>query len=359
MNKSFPIKKPYFYDTKEGIDYFTQELLIDQNSKKLSEKEKQDIYKLNKDMKKSVLNHHIKTLKQFDNHDPSTYPSRPEVRGKLMEIERLEKDLAPPKLVNLPIVKNNINNIKPRSRTGNPSGRDYWKETVKLNAGNKGPTILPEVSPEDRNQLTPTKLWKEIYKDMSPFEKGTFNAEQRKNKLQRQKEEAAEKKAELAAKVKARRKAHYSKAWGAELDPKKMHNQDLKNNMKKWIREADSEKKKTAYGVKPNGFGSNPNIIPIGPIPHEKPWYEDIKKLRAESKEAEDKFKMVLVEGALDKLKDTGIETILIPESTAVSSEPLNLDQILNISRNISRIPPKERSLVKARLIASIPKARI
>ncbi len=171
MNKSFPIKKPYFYDTKEGIDYFTQELLIDQNSKKLSEKEKQDIHKLNKDMKKSVLNHHIKTLKQFDNHDPSTYPSRPEVRGKLMEIERLEKDLAPPKLVNLPIVKNNINNIKPRSRTGNPSGRDYWKETVKLNAGNKGPTILPEVSPEDRNQLTPTKLWKEIYKDMSPFEK--------------------------------------------------------------------------------------------------------------------------------------------------------------------------------------------
>jgi hypothetical protein len=129
--------------------------------------------------------------------------------------------------------------------------------------------------------------------------------------------------------------------------------------MREWIREADSEKKKVAYGVKPNGFDPNPNIIPIGPIPHEKPWYEDIKKLRAESKEAEDKFKMVLVEGALDKLKDTGIETILIPESTAVSSEPLNLDQILNISRNISRIPPKERSLVKARLIASIPKARI
>ena len=190
-----------------------------------------------------------------------------------------------------------------------------------------------------------------------------------------------QKKAELAAKVKARVRAHYSKAWGVELDPKKMKNQDkkladlpiikgninyqkipnqdLKSKMREWISEADSEKKKVAYGVKPNGFDPNPNVIPIGPIPHEKPWYEDIKKLRAESKEAEDKFKMVLVEGALDKLKDTGIETILIPESTAVSSEPLNLDQILNISRNISRIPPKERSLVKARLIASIPKARI
>ena len=33
----------------------------------------------------------------------------------------------------------------------------------------------------------------------------------------------------------ARRKAFYSKAWNVELDPKKMHNQDLKNNMKIWI----------------------------------------------------------------------------------------------------------------------------
>ena len=168
-----------------------------------------------------------------------------------------------------------------------------------------------------------------------------------------------QKKAELAAKVKARRKAHYSKAWGVELDPKKMHNQDLKNNMKKWIREADSEKKKTAYGVKPNGFDPNPNVIPIGPIPHEKPWYEDLKKIKAESKEAEDRFKTVLVEGALDNLEDKGIETILMPSSAKFSDEPLNLEQILNISKNITRIPPKERSLVRARLIASIPKNRI
>ena len=124
IKKSFPIKKPYYYDTKDGIDFFTKELLIDNNSKKLSPKEKQDIHNLGRDMKKSVLNHHIKTLKPFDNLDSSTYPSRPEVRGKLLEIEKLEKDLAPPKLANLPILKNNIN--KPRSRTGNPSGRDYW-----------------------------------------------------------------------------------------------------------------------------------------------------------------------------------------------------------------------------------------
>ena len=36
----------------------------------------------------------------------------------------------------------------------NPSGRDYWKEFVKLNVGNNGSPKLPEVSPEDRNQLS-------------------------------------------------------------------------------------------------------------------------------------------------------------------------------------------------------------
>ena len=183
IKKSFPIKKPYLYDTKDGIDFFTKELLIDNNSKKLSPKEKQDIHNLGRDMKKSVLNHHIKTLKPFDNLDSSTYPSRPEVRGKLLEIEKLEKDLAPPKLANLPILKNNIN--KPRSRTGNPSGRDYWREYV-----DSGGKELPEVSPEDRNQPSATDWWKAIYKGMSPFEKGQWNNEQRRKKLQREKETA-------------------------------------------------------------------------------------------------------------------------------------------------------------------------
>ena len=43
---------------------------------------------------------------------------------------------------------------------------------------------------------------------------------------------------------KARRKAFYSKAWDVQLDPKKMHSQDLKNNMKKWIRQADEDRAK-------------------------------------------------------------------------------------------------------------------
>ena len=87
------------------------------------------------------------------------------------------------------------------------------------------------------------------------------------------------------------RKAHYSKAWGVELDPAKMHNQDLKKNIRRWNKEADDEKLenlkifegninnkkkiKIASKPKPNGYDSQPNVIPIGPIPHEKPWWEE------------------------------------------------------------------------------------
>ena len=76
----------------------------------------------------------------------------------------------------------------------NPSGRNYWNEFVKMNAGNKGETKLPEVSPEDKNQLSGKKLWQQMYKDMTIFEKGTFNANQRKKDSQGSTESAAKKK---------------------------------------------------------------------------------------------------------------------------------------------------------------------
>ena len=54
----------------------------------------------------------------------------------------------------------------------NPSGRDYWREFVKTKK-------LPEVSPEDK-KMSATDTWNNIYKSMTIFEKGTFNANQRK-----------------------------------------------------------------------------------------------------------------------------------------------------------------------------------
>ena len=230
IKKNFPIKKPYFYDTRDGIDYFTKELLIDQNSKKLSEKEKQEIHKLGKDMKKAALNHHVNGVKQFDNLDPTTYPSNPKVRGQLLEIDKLEKDLATPKLTNLPILKDNINRSKPRSRTGNPSGRDYWKEFVKLNTGNEGERILPEVSPEDRNQLSGKKLWEQMYKNFTPFEKGTWNAEKRREKLQKEKEAEEDKKFEAEEK---RKYGTFGLGYNSKKMAEEVVSDTLKNSLKK------------------------------------------------------------------------------------------------------------------------------
>ena len=92
------------------------------------------------------------------------------------------------------------------------------------------------------------------------------------------------------------------------INYQKMPNQDLKSNMRKWIQEADDSKKKEKlskqdeYNIlfnkksdkyynknksKPkkvasannpkdaNGYDHYPNVIPIGPIPHEKPWWQE------------------------------------------------------------------------------------
>ena len=180
IKKSFPIKEPYFYDTKKGVDHFTK-ILLEEGQKKLSEKEKQQIHNLGKDMKRAALDHHIRTVQPFDSFNKETYPSRPEVRGKLMEIEKLEKDLVP-KIANQKIFENNIN--RPVKR------RNYFDDTVKLNVGNKGPLKLPELTPEEIERAKQPSDWDVIYGSMTPFEKGQWNAEQRKNKLQKDKEAA-------------------------------------------------------------------------------------------------------------------------------------------------------------------------
>lgn len=50
---------------------------------------------------------------------------------------------------------------------------------------------------------------------------------------------------------KTRRRDYYSQLWDVQLDPKKMHKQDLKNNMRKWIRQADEERYKSFKSLKP------------------------------------------------------------------------------------------------------------
>ena len=239
IKKSFPIKKPYFYDTKEGIDHFTK-LLVEENPKKLSDKEKQEIHQLGKDMKRSVLDYHANKLKKFDNLDPTTYPSDPAQRGTLLEIGKLEKDLEVPP-----------GQRKPR--------RNIWDAFVK----NKG--VMPELTAEERIRAKGPSDWDIIYGSMSPQEKGTWNAEQRRKKLKNQKEEAEEKKQKRIAN-------HTKRQWGipdekladlpiikGNIKYQKMPNQDLKSNMRKWINEADKEKKQEV---------NKPQSTPEKPVEH-------------------------------------------------------------------------------------------
>ena len=216
IKKSYPIKKPYFYDTKEGIDHFTK-LSIEDNPKKLTPKELADIHKVGRDMKKAALNHHSKEIKQFRNDDPSTFLTDPLQRGRLLEIGKLEKDLAPPKLTDLPILKNNINR---------PVKRNYWDDTVKLNVGNKGPLKLPELTPEEIERANRPSDWDVIYASMSPFEKGQWNNEQRRKKLKEQKEAAEDKK------VEAEEKRKYG-TFGSGYNSKKMAEEVVSNALKK------------------------------------------------------------------------------------------------------------------------------
>ena len=140
MIKKSPIKTPFFFDTPKGVDHVTK-TVIENSSEKLTPKELTDINRLNRDTKLSLLKSEEQSLKKFINEDPSSYPSDPVQRGKLLNIEKLEKSLA----------------IR----------SDSWKRLVKT-----GPLPIGKKQPD---------LWKDvIYPSMSPQEKGKWNLEQRK-----------------------------------------------------------------------------------------------------------------------------------------------------------------------------------
>ena len=140
MIKKSPIKKPFFFDTPQGVDHVTKTVAED-SIEKMPPFKKDMLDKLNRDMKLSLLKSEEQTLKKFMNEDPSTFPSDPEQRGKLMNIQALEKSL----------------NIRP----------DSWKRFVKT-----GALPLAEKKPD---------FWKDVlYKGMTPHEKGQWNSAERK-----------------------------------------------------------------------------------------------------------------------------------------------------------------------------------
>jgi len=85
-------KGTYPFDTPQGIDHVTK-ILKEEADHKLSSKENKDIDILNKEMKLSVLKDEIKGIKKFNNHDKTSYPSDPEQKRRLKNIDKLEKSL--------------------------------------------------------------------------------------------------------------------------------------------------------------------------------------------------------------------------------------------------------------------------
>ena len=85
-------KSNYPFDTPQGIDHVTK-IMKEEADHKLSSKENKDIDILNKEMKLSVLKDEIGGVKKFNNHDRTSFPSDPEQRRRLKNIDKLEKSL--------------------------------------------------------------------------------------------------------------------------------------------------------------------------------------------------------------------------------------------------------------------------
>jgi len=112
---------------------------------------------------------------------------------------------------------------------------------------------------------------------------------------------------------KSRRKAFYSKAWNVELDPKNMHNQDLKNNMKTWIRQADEERYKSLKPL-PKPKKVMPNKIDVPSISEGISKYIYLTKRKEQVQEPENfgkKFRDPDMEKGIGSLpKDVKIDKV-------------------------------------------------
>ena len=153
---------PFFPDTKKGIDHFTN-ILKQESNVKLTPARVKEIDKLNYDMKKSARDYHMDKVKPFDRLNPKTYPSTPENRGRLLEADRLTKDIEPERF-NDKILK--------RGKY-EPKKRNYWDHFRKTGK-------ILEPTKEEIARTKGPSTWDIIYDSMTPIEKGQWNAEKRK-----------------------------------------------------------------------------------------------------------------------------------------------------------------------------------
>jgi hypothetical protein len=119
-------KGTYPFDTPQGIDHVTK-TMKEEADHKLSSKENKDIDILNKEMKLSVLKKEIDNTPKFEHHNADSYPSSPEQRRRLKNIDKLEKSLGyNSQEINVPYKKNTITDAEIERRLKNARGPSTW-----------------------------------------------------------------------------------------------------------------------------------------------------------------------------------------------------------------------------------------
>ena len=160
--KSAAIKKPFFPDTVEGVNHFIKYAKMDAKDSK----SKRELDQLAVTMKKSLLEDYKKETAGFDRLNPKTYPSDPAKRGKLLEIDNLEKDLEPERFNDKILKRGKYEDKKPKKR-------NYWDHFRKTGR-------ILEPTKEEIARTKGPSTWDLIYDSMTPIEKGQWNYEKRK-----------------------------------------------------------------------------------------------------------------------------------------------------------------------------------
>lgn len=198
-------KKTWFFDTPQGVDHVTK--VLHDNTAMTPE----DVMKLNKESKEELIKEEEKGLLKYDANNIKSYPSDPEQRRRLLNIENLEKSIG--------------------VRT------DTWKRFVKTGA-------MPLVP---KNFVSNTSMYNAMVDSMEPNERRAYLNEQkimeRKRRLELRQDKIKEFKEKAALKEK---KSAPAKAMAAEIVNSIVHNpiiEEVLNRSKARLEDKEPEYK--------------------------------------------------------------------------------------------------------------------
>jgi len=176
VNKNNKPKQTWYFDTVEGIDS-VYDKTRDFADHKWTPKENTDHEKARREAKLGMIKDEEKKLKKFSNEDITSYPSDPEQKRILTNIDSLEKNLK----------------IMP----------DTWKRFVRTGA-------IPIGDPNYKN------TWDMMKEIGSPKEKREYARMEREDELKTKKRENLQKFTEKREKINAFRKARAEKIKKSE-----------------------------------------------------------------------------------------------------------------------------------------------